>query len=309
MAAKLKKGITYWSFEGGLEGKADISNVLREAKAQRFDSVELAVPGGALTLDSTEGQCRALAAEAKGVGLAISSVATGLYWGKLPTSSDANVRKESIEITQKVLHIARWLGVDAMLYIPGAVDVFFDPKAEHLPYKECWRRAQESLKKSIKVAEKLKVSLCVENVWNKFLLSPLEYAAFIDSFKSKFVKAYFDVGNVRLLGFPEHWIETLGKRRLGRVHWKDFKFKFYGGGEQGVDGEIAAGCRKIAAGSAWAGAYSFCDLGAGDVNWPAVLAALKKVGYEGYVTAEMLPPSAGLVERVSRDMDRILGRA
>ncbi|MBI3830473.1 MAG: sugar phosphate isomerase/epimerase [Planctomycetes bacterium] len=308
MAANLKKGISYWSFEGGLEGKADISKVLREAKQQRFDSVELSCPGGAITLDSTEAQCKEIAKEAAGVGVAISSVATGLYWGKLPTSSDANVRKESIEITQKILHIAKWLGVDAMLYIPGAVDVFFDPKSEHLPYKECWKRAQASLKASVKTAEKLKVSLCVENVWNKFLLSPNDYIAFIDSFKSKQVKAYFDVGNVRLLGFPEHWIEMLGKKRLGRVHWKDFKFKFYGGGESGEEGAIADGCRKIAAGSAWAGAYSFCDLGAGDVDWPKVLAAFKKVGYTGYCTAEMLPPAAGLVERVSKDMDRILGR-
>lgn len=308
MAAKLKKGITYWSFVGGLEGKADVSTVLREARTLRFDSVELAVPGGALTLDASEAQCREVAAEAHGLGVEISSLATGLYWGKLPTASDAHVRKESIEITQKLLHIAKWLGTDAILYIPGAVDVFFDPKAEHLPYKECWKRAAESLKKSVKVAEKLKVSLCVENVWNKFLLSPLEYCAFLDSFKSKYVQAYFDVGNVRLLGFPEHWIELLGKRRLGRVHWKDFKFKFYGGGETGEDAAIAEQCRKLARGSAWAGAYSFCDLGAGDVNWPAVLAALRKAGYTGYVTAEMLPPAPGLVERVGADMDRILGR-
>ena len=309
MAANLTKGITYWSFEGGLDGKADISKVLHEAKQLNFDSVELAAPGGALQLDATEACCKDIAREAKSLGLDISSLATGLYWGKLPTSSNANVRKESVEITHKLLHIAKWLGVDAMLYIPGAVDVFFDPKSEQLPYKECLKYASESLKKSVKVAEKLKVSLCVENVWNKFLLSPLEYCNFIDSFKSKHVKAYFDVGNVRLLGFPEHWIEILGKRRLGRVHWKDFKFKFYGGGETGEDAPIAAGCRKIAVGSAWAGAYSFCDLGAGDVDWPAVLKALKKVGYTGYCTAEMLPPSAGLAARVSRDMDRILGRS
>jgi len=308
MAAKLKKGISYWSFDGGLEGKADISKVLREAKAQRFDSVELSCPGGAITLDSTEAQCKEIAKEAAGVGVEISSVATGLYWAKLPTSSDANTRKESIEITQKMLHIARWLGADAILYIPGAVDVFFDPNSEHLPYKECWKRAQASLKASVKTAEKLKVSLCVENVWNKFLLSPLDYCNFIDSFKSKYVKAYFDTGNVRMFGFPEHWIEMLGKKRLGRVHWKDFKFKFYGGGEQGEEATIAEGCRKIARGSAWAGAYSFCDLGAGDVNWPAVLKAFAKIGYTSYVTAEMLPPGPGLIERTSKDMDKILGR-
>ncbi|MBE7466393.1 MAG: sugar phosphate isomerase/epimerase [Planctomycetes bacterium] len=304
----MKKGISYWSFEGGLDGKADISKVLQQAKRARFDSVELAVPGGALQLDVNERTCREIAKEAKSLGVDISSLATGMYWGCLPTSSNAGDRKRAVEITKKLLHIAKWLGTDAILYIPGAVDVFFDPNSEHLPYDECWRRAQASLKAALPTAEKLKVSICVENVWNKFLLSPLEYRAFIDSFGSKYVKAYFDVGNVRLLGFPEHWIELLGKRRLGRVHWKDFKFKFYGGGEKGAEAKISAGCRQIAKGSAWAGAYSFCDLGAGDVNWPAVMKAFKKAGYDGYVTAEMLPPEKGLVARVSKDMDRILGR-
>jgi L-ribulose-5-phosphate 3-epimerase len=304
----MKKGISYWCFDGGLEGKADIGSVLKEAKSKGFDSVELAAPGGALTLDVDEGTCKDIAKQAKSIGIEISSVATGVYWAKSLTANSAAVRKEAVENTKKLLQIARWLGTDHILVIPGAVDVFFDPNAEHIRYDECWKRATASIKACIKTAEKLKVAMCLENVWNKFLLSPLEYRDFIDSFKSNYVKAYFDVGNVRVNGFPEHWIELLGKKRLGRVHWKDFKFKFYGGGESGEEGAIAGGTRKIARGSAWAGAYSFCALGAGDVDWKAVMAAFKKVGYNGYVTAEMLPYSPGLIEEVSADMNKILGR-
>lgn len=304
----MKKGITYWSFQGGLEGKADIEAGLKEAKAAGFDSVELAVPGGTLTFDANEKTCQDIARLAKSIGIELSSVATGVYWGSSLTSSKSEVRKQAVEYTKKLLHIARWLGTDAVLVIPGAVDVFFDPNAEHVRYDECYKRSQQSLRACVKTAEKLKVAMCLENVWNKFLLSPLEYRDFIDSFKSKFVKSYFDCGNVRMTGFAEHWIELLGKNRIGRVHWKDFKFVFYGGGELGEAAKIAEGCRSIARGSAWAGAYSFCALGSGDIDWPAVMRALKKVGYKGFVTAEMLPWREGQLQEVSRDMDRILGK-
>ncbi|MCY3021287.1 MAG: sugar phosphate isomerase/epimerase [Planctomycetota bacterium] len=302
----MRKCISYWSFEGGLEGKAGIEKVLQQAKAAGFRAVELCVPGGELTFDSDEKSCQDIAKMAKAIGVALSSVATGVYWGTSLTSSQAATRKQAVEYTRKMLHLARWLGTDAVLVVPGAVDVFFDPKSEHVRYDECYKRAHASIRACVNTAEKLKVAICLENVWNKFLLSPLEYRDFIDSFRSRFVKSYFDCGNARLNGFPEHWIQLLGKR-IDRVHWKDFRFVFYGGGEQGETLEIATACRKIAQGSGWAGAYSFCDLGAGDVDWPAVVAALRKTGYTSYVTAEMLPWRAGLPEQVSKDMDRILG--
>jgi hexulose-6-phosphate isomerase len=304
--AAVKKGISYWSFEGGLEGKADIAAGLKEAKAAGYDSVELALPGGVLNFDSTEKDCKEVAALAKAAGIELSSVATGVYWGSSLTSSKADVRKDAVEYTKKMAQIARWLGTDAVLVVPGAVDVFFDANSEHVPYEECHKRSKESIKKCVATAEKLKVSLCLENVWNKFLLSPLEYRDFIDGFKSKFVKSYFDCGNVRMTGFAEDWIQILGKQRIGRVHWKDFKFTFFGGGETGETAKIAEKTRAIADGSAWAGAYSFCRIGAGDVDWTKVVAALKKIGYKGYVTAEMLPWSKGQLQQVSKDMDKFL---
>ena len=302
----MKKGINYWSFEGGLEGKASIESVLKQAKAAGFDSVELAAPCTGLNFDSTEKTCKDIAALAGSIGIELSSLATGIYWSTSLTAGDAATRKQAVEYTKKLLQLARWLGTDAILVVPGAVDVFFDPSAEVVRYDTCYKRSQQSIRACLKTAEKLKVAICLENVWNKFLLSPLEYRDFIDSFDSRYVKSYFDCGNVRLTGYPQHWIELLGKR-IGRVHWKDFKFSFFGGGESGSNAEIAAACRKIAPGSTWAGAYGFCDLGAGDVDWKAVMAAFKSIGYKGYVTAEMLPWRAGLPEQVSIDMGKILG--
>ena len=304
----MKKGISYWSFEGGLEGKAGVEKVLKEAKAAGFDSVELCVPGGELAFDMTQQTCWQIEKLAQSIGIEISSLATGVYWTASLSSSNAATRKEAVEYTRKLLNIAASIGTNAVLVIPGAVDVFFDPKSEHVRYDECYKRAHAGIKACVKTAEKLGVAICLENVWSKFLLSPLEYRDFIDSFGSRCVKSYFDCGNARLNGFPEHWIQLLGKR-IGRVHWKDFRFLFCGGGEQGQALEIATACRKIARGSAWAGAYSFCDLGAGDVDWKAVMAAFRQVRYDGYVTAEMLPWRPGLPEQVSRDMDQLLGLA
>jgi hexulose-6-phosphate isomerase len=131
----------------------------------------------------------------------------------------------------------------------------------------------------VPTAEKIGVTIAVENVWNKFLLSPLEMRGFIDSFKSKRVGAYFDVGNVLLTGYPEQWIKILGKR-IKRIHIKDFK-KSVGT----VDG--------------------FVDLLKGDVDFTAVKKALAAIGYKGYVTAEMIPYSPGRPERTARAMKKI----
>ena len=116
------KGISYWSFEGGLEGKAPIAAALKNAKAAGFESIELAVPGGELSFDSDEKSCRDIAAQVKAAGLKLSSLATGVYWGTSLTSSSAATRKQAVEYTKKMLQLARWLGTDAILVVPGAHD-------------------------------------------------------------------------------------------------------------------------------------------------------------------------------------------
>jgi L-ribulose-5-phosphate 3-epimerase len=276
----MKISASYWMFEGGLEATRPIAEAMQEAKRLGFDAIELAVAGqGVLTHQTTQGQCEEIAATARKIGIEISGVASGENWTCSPTANDADIRKKSIDFTRKALQITKWLGTDAYLFVPGAVDVFFLPDAEVVPYDVCYERACEAVSQLLPTAEETGVTICIENVWNKFLLSPLETRDFIDSFNSEMAGAYFDVGNVLLTGYPEHWIRILGSR-IKRVHVKDFK-------------------RSVGT------AEGFVDLLEGDVDFPTVKEALADIGYDGYVTAEMLPFEPGRPEKTAHAMKRI----
>ncbi|MHC4582756.1 MAG: sugar phosphate isomerase/epimerase family protein [Planctomycetota bacterium] len=276
----MKISASYWMFEGGLEAQRPIADAMRQAKQLGFDAIELAVAGrGVLTHEATQAQCDEIVATAGQIGIEISSVASGENWTCSPTSNDADIRQRSIDFNRKAVHVAKWLGTDAYLYVPGAVDVFFLPDAEVIAYDVCYERAAEALRQILPTAEQAGVALCIENVWNRFLLSPLEMRDFIDSFKSEMVGAYFDVGNVLLTGYPEDWIRILG-RRIKRVHVKDFK-------------------RSVGT------VEGFVDLLEGDVDFQAVKQALSDIGYDGYVTAEMLPFEPGRPERTAQAMKEI----
>ncbi|HBG77732.1 MAG: sugar phosphate isomerase/epimerase family protein [Phycisphaerae bacterium] len=276
----MKIGASYWMFDGGIEAKLPVFDAMKQAKKLGFDSIELCIASqGVLTDKTTKEECKAIVAEAKRIGIEISSVASGESWGKSPTANDAKVRKAIIEFTKKALQVTKWLGTDAYLFVPGAVDVFFLADAEIIPYDVCYKRAVDAVKKLVPTAEKLGVTVAIENVWNKFLLSPLEMRSFIDSFKSKRIGSYFDVGNVLLTGFPEQWIKILGKR-IKRIHIKDFK-KSFGTAE------------------------GFVDLLDGDVDFAAIKKTLAAIGYKGYVTAEMIPYSPGRPEKTAKAMKKI----
>jgi len=158
------------------------------------------------------------------------------------------------------------------LVVPGAVNVAFEPGSEIVEYDVAYERALSALKELAPVAEELKVSIGVENVWNKFLLSPMEMRDFIDAVGSPYVGSYFDVGNVLFCGYPEHWVKILGSR-IKKVHFKDYRRNV-----GSLDG--------------------FVDLLAGDVDYKSVKAALDKIGYDNWVTAEMLPPYAQYPETI-----------
>jgi hexulose-6-phosphate isomerase len=285
----MKKSISYWSFSGGLEGKPqlDLKGCMKKAKEAGFEGVELVVAEtGELTLDSTREDMEGIAQVAKDVGIELSSLATGLLWDYSLTSSDDKTRGKAKDIVRRMLELAFYLGVDTVLVIPGTVDVFFKPDAEVVPYDLAYERSLETLKESVPTAERYKVSIGIENVWNKFLLSPLELRDFIDRIGSPYLGAYFDVGNSLLTGYPEHWIRVLGKR-IKKVHIKDFRTSV-----GNVNG--------------------FVDLLEGDVNWAEVMKALEEIGYDGWLTAEILPPYSqhpeALLYNTSKSMDFILGR-
>ena len=149
-------------------------------------------------------------------------------------------------------------------------------------YRDAWTRSQREIRKLVPLAAELKVVIALEEVWNKFLLSPIEMATYIDEFRSPWVKAWFDVGNVVLYGYPQDWIRTLGKR-IVKVHLKDFK--------RTDDG------------------YSWVNLGDGDVDWPAVRKAFAEVGYAGSAVTELEKGDEAYLRDVSGRVDRlVLGR-
>jgi len=267
-------------FEGGLEAKKPITEAIQEAKNLGFDAIELCIGSrGVLTHNTTQAECEDIAAAAQKTGIGISSVASGESWTCSPSANDPDIRAKIIDFTCKALQVTKWLGSDAYLFVPGAVDVFFLPDAEVIAYDVCYERATEAVKQILSVAEETGVVIGIENVWNKFLLSPLEMRDFIDSFNSEMVGAYFDVGNVLLTGYPDQWIKILGKR-IKRVHVKDFK-------------------------TSVATVEGFVDLLDGDVNFKAVKKALAEISYDGYVTAELLPFEPGRPEKTAQAMKKI----
>lgn len=284
----MRKSINYWSFPGGSEGTKDVRECLREAKEFGFDAVELCLSErGEVSLATSGRELENLAKDARGIGIEISSLASGLLWSSSLTSGDAAVRTRARDIVRKQIEAASALGTDAILVIPGAVDVFFLPGGEVVPYDRVHERLRDALQEVIPHAEKYKVAIGLENVWNKFFLSPLEARDFIDYFKSKYIGIFFDTGNIVPFGYPEDWIRILG-HRIKRVHVKDFR--------------RAVGTIE-----------GFVDLLEGDVNWPAVVKALTDVGYDSYLIAEMIPlyrhhPMAR-IRNASTALDYILGRA
>ena len=279
----MKKGISYWSFPSDLS----LKECFVLAKKAGFEAIEVALPAGKdITLDSGKEDLVQVRKEAENTGLELSSLASGLFWDYSLTSNSSETREQAKQIVKKMLEFASYLGVDTILVVPGAVDVFFKPGGEVVSYDVVYERALSALKELAPVAEKYRVNIGVENVWNKFLLSPLEMRDFIDKVGSYFVGAYFDVGNVLFAGYPEQWIRILGER-IKKVHLKDFRASV--GNTNG-----------------------FVDLLEGDVNWKEVIAALKEVGYDGYLTAEMMPAyktnDRALIYQTSTALDFILGR-
>jgi hexulose-6-phosphate isomerase len=163
------------------------------------------------------------------------------------------------------------------------VPAVVDPQTS---YKDAWDRSIVAIKKVVPLAQELKVIIAIEEVWNKFLLSPLEFNNYVDSFRSPWVKAYFDVGNVVLYGYPQDWIRTLGKR-IVKVHLKDFRFRRPQGGGGGNVAE-------------------FVPLREGDINWPEIYKALSEIGYQGTATVEVRGGGEAELREISRRVDLIL---
>ncbi len=284
----IQKSINYWSFPGGLEATLCPFEAIKLAAENGYDAIELCLGDGPeMDLNTSEEFCQKLVQEAKEYNVSISSVASGTYWGRSLADANAEVRAVAKSDLEMMLQITSWLGAKTLLTIPGAVDVFFLPEREKLAYDHVWKYATEGIRSVLPTAERCQVRMGIENVWNRFLLSPQEMASFIDQFNSPWVGAYVDVANLLPFGYAEDWLRHLGKRVVG-VHFKDFR--------------RAVGTVE-----------GFVDLLEGDVNWPEVVAALGEIGYDGPVAAEMIPGYKHYpmvrIKNTSNAMDAILGRA
>jgi hexulose-6-phosphate isomerase len=240
--------------------------------------------GTHLRHDTPKEQALRIADQARAAGVAIVSVWVSGSIGETPLNHpDAAVRARGVEIIHQAIEVATWVNCGAMLIVPGRLGT--TGKLIH-GYQDTWDRVTAELRKVVAHAEKAKVCLTPENVWNKFLVSPLEMRGFVDQFQSKYFQTHFDIGNVMQFGYPEDWILTLGPR-IRRVHVKDYKLSTRS--EQG----------------------RFVDLLEGDVDWPAVMAALKKVGYRGFMSPEYgaRANDPDYLGKVSKALDRILAMA
>ncbi|MHB8972737.1 MAG: sugar phosphate isomerase/epimerase family protein [Pirellulaceae bacterium] len=257
--------ITYWTI-GGFEGQTPIRQALEEASACGFDGLELAFGAGVLTANTTQAECQQIRNDAQQCGVALTTLVSGNYWGCSLSSADPTQRKAAIEFTRRYIEVANWLGIRTILVIPGAVDVPWDPSVPVVPYQQAWDNATASLRELLPYAADHGVTLALENVWNRFLLGPIEFRTFIDQFASPHIGSYFDVGNVVITGYPQHWIEILGPR-IAAVHVKNFSRDDCAGVLHGFGDDLARG----------------------DVDFEAVKTALQKINYRGPITAEMLP--------------------
>jgi L-ribulose-5-phosphate 3-epimerase len=249
----MKRGINRWCFPADWPAR----RCLEVAAAADFDGLEFNLAEeGELTMQTAAQAWRDLATQAHGLGLALPSLSAALHWKYPLTANEAATRARGQEVVRCMVEAAAAVGADTVLVVPGLVTSDVD-------YQTAYGRAQEALASLATMAGEHGVVIGVENVWNKFLLSPLEFARFLDEIGSPWVRAYFDVGNVLVSGYPEQWIRILGQR-IVKVHVKDFSTQV---------GNITG----------------FVPLLAGDVDWPTVVAALRAVGYEGWLTAELAP--------------------
>jgi len=234
---------------GGIRVGKTIMEKFEAAKQAGFDGVEV---------DSHLDRNEVIKAR-DFTGLEIPSVCNSQHWKYLLSSPDPEVREEGVAAMKVALEDAKAFGADTVLLVPGRV-------TDSVSYDECWNRSVEEIKKVIPIAEKLSIKIAVENVWNNFLLSPLEAASYIDQFQSKYVGAYFDCGNILAYGWPEQWIKILGSR-IAKIHIKEYS-------------------RKIADTQGKSAGFKV-KLREGDVNWNAVMKALDDTGYQGWTTIEM----------------------
>lgn len=251
----LKKGLMWNTLRGPTADKLSVREKFALLRDAGFQGVELR---GAMNREEV------LAAR-DATGLAIPSVTVSTNWVRPLSDPNPSVREAGLEGLRQSLRDAKAYGASSVLLVPAVV-------SKDVTYTDAYQRSTAEIAKAVPLAESLGVAIAIENVWNQFLLSPLEAAAYIDSFRSPLVRAHFDVGNVVNHGWPDQWIRVLGSR-IAQVHVKEYSRKRRD--EKGPRGGFEV------------------ELLEGDSDWPAVMRALDEVNYSGWMITEQRRP-AGL---------------
>jgi L-ribulose-5-phosphate 3-epimerase len=284
----MKKSINLWAFP--YPQRMTLKECLQLARDAGFDGIELNYDlENDLSPKAGTPELRAIRKTAEEIGIAISGVCSFLYWPYSLTDNDPARRVRGLELATQMIHAAHDLETENLLVVPGAVHIPWRADHEPVPNDVCDRRAHEAIARLLPLAEKLGVSLNIENIFfNGYLMTPAELNAFVDGFGSKHLRVHFDTGNIMLFQFPEHWVPILGDR-IKNIHFKEFTKK-------GTDHSLE----------------SFRPLLDGTTNWPAVMEALDRVGYRGYLTFEYFHPyphyPEALVYQTSDSLDRMLGK-
>lgn len=223
--------------------------------SEEFEPIQALSARGYLRIEKLFDDADLLVKASSATGLEIHSVRSGLLWKYPLNSPDTGIRAKAYKVVERGLEVAARLGATALLVVPAVV-------TEDTPYDETYDLVLNIIRDLSRKAEREGVYLCIENVENNFLLSPLEMRRFVDEVGSEMVGVYFDVGNVlaRYQAYPQHWIRILG-RRVKKVHIKDYSERI----------------------------KSITYLFQGDVNWSEVIRSLKNIGYNDYLTAELQP--------------------
>jgi len=262
---KLPKALI-WSM---LPDALSVEDRFKLARDCGFDGIE-APPIGDMR------EAERMRAGAEKAGVRVHSVIYG-GWEAPLSHPDAAVRERGSKSIEAALRGAKAMGADNILLVPAVVNA-------QTRYQDAYKRSQAGVRRLIPLASQLKVQILIEEVWNNFLLSPLEFARYVDEFGSPWVQAYFDVGNVVAFAWPQDWIRTLGKR-IKKVHIKDFKG---GPGLFGVQG------------SRWV------NLREGSIDWPEVMRAFNEIGYRNYLTVELGGGNEAYLRDISARVDKIL---
>jgi hexulose-6-phosphate isomerase len=268
----MKKSINAWTIPGSFTFEETFACVSKAG----FDGIELNVDQAgnsahSLTMEMTGADMASIKELSMKYNLPISGISTSM-WGLNPIGAvDKSIREQGFALLKKQVAFAKAFGCDGILVVPGGV-------SDELSIKTAWESAQQTLKDWSGYIEDCGVMVGVENVWNNFFISPFDMARFLDELSIQNLGAYFDVGNVAIFSRPEHWIEILGSR-IRKIHVKDF---------------LKTGTN----------AGTFVNLLEGSVNWDKVVPALRKAGYDGYITAEL-----GAMEKANGYMMHITERA